>query len=90
LDPKEELGDNVGEKQPTPEDRLIIFEACVSLFGLAIYGGFHHKAVGLRKVTWFVPKSWHLSEADYYASAAMPGASSGEKNFQKSSPIGIC
>jgi SAM-dependent methyltransferase len=51
--------------------RLIIFDPCMSLLGLLVYGMFHHEPVGLRRpVTWFAPEGWDPEQADYYAAAS--------------------
>jgi SAM-dependent methyltransferase len=50
--------------------RLIIFDPCMSLLGLIVYGLFHHEPVALRQpITWFAPNRWDESQADYYAAA---------------------
>lgn len=51
--------------------RLIVFDPCMSLLGLLVYGMFHHEPIGLRKqITWFAPENWAAGNADYYAAAA--------------------
>lgn len=53
-----------------PGGRLIIFDPCMSLLGLIVYGLFHHEPIALRDpITWFAPKNWNESQADYYAAA---------------------
>ncbi len=50
--------------------RLIIFDPCMSLVGLIVYGLFHHEPLGLRNpITWFAPENWDTGSADYYAAA---------------------
>ncbi len=54
-----------------PGGRLIIFDPCMSLLGLIVYGVFHHEPVALRHpITWFAPEGWDESQLDYYAAAA--------------------
>ena len=54
-----------------PGGRLIIFDPCVSLLGLLVYGVFHHEPVGLRDpIQWFAPKNWDPTSTDYYAAAS--------------------
>jgi SAM-dependent methyltransferase len=53
-----------------PGGRLIVFEPCMSLLGLIVYGLFHHEPIALRQpITWFAPENWNESAADYYAAA---------------------
>jgi SAM-dependent methyltransferase len=50
--------------------RLIVFDPCMSLLGLLVYGMFHHEPLGLRNpITWFAPENWAAGHADYYAAA---------------------
>jgi SAM-dependent methyltransferase len=50
--------------------RLIVFDPCMSLLGLLVYGLFHHEPLGLRNpITWFAPETWDAGRADYYAAA---------------------
>jgi SAM-dependent methyltransferase len=54
----------------TPGGRLIIFDPCMSLLGLLVYGLFHHEPLGLReRIEWFAPEGRVAAEADYYAAA---------------------
>jgi SAM-dependent methyltransferase len=51
--------------------RLIIFDPCMSLLGLIVYGIFHHEPLGLNEpVTWFPPPERNAVDADYYAAAS--------------------
>ena len=54
-----------------PGGRLVIFDPCMSLLGLLVYGVFHHEPLGLRDATgWFAPADWDSEKADYYAAAS--------------------
>jgi SAM-dependent methyltransferase len=54
-----------------PGGRLIVFDPCMSLLGLLVYGLFHHEPLGLRKpIPWSAPASWDAAKADYYAAAS--------------------
>src|SRR6266480_4571934 len=51
--------------------RLIVFDPCMSLLGLLVYGVFHHEPLGLRDpITWVAPQNWDAAKADYYAAAS--------------------
>lgn len=53
-----------------PGGRVVIFEPCMSLLGLLVYGVFHHEPLGLRQpITWFAPEDYDASHADYFAAA---------------------
>ena len=48
--------------------RLILFDACLSLLGLAVYGLFHPEPVGLfRPIVWRAPDGRPPGPEDYYA-----------------------
>lgn len=54
-----------------PGGRLLIFEPCMSLLGLLVYGVFHHEPLGLRQpITWCAPTGCNPEDADYYAAAS--------------------
>lgn len=51
-----------------PAGRVIIFEPCVSLLGLIVYGIFHDEPLAMKQpVQWEAPKSWSPADLDYYA-----------------------
>jgi hypothetical protein len=51
--------------------RLIIFDPCMSLLALVVYGLFHHEPLGLRNpIRWLAPDNWDARNADYYAAAS--------------------
>lgn len=48
--------------------RVIIFDPCVSLLGLLVYGPCHHEPLGLgQEINWLAPHDWSPDEDDYYA-----------------------
>jgi SAM-dependent methyltransferase len=48
--------------------RVVIFEPCVSLLGLLVYGVFHHEPIGLnKKIKLEIPENFNASETNYYA-----------------------
>jgi Methyltransferase domain len=50
--------------------RVIIFDPCMSLLGLIVYGLFHHEPLGLNNpIRWCAPENWDATNADYYAAA---------------------
>ena len=54
-----------------PGGRVIIFEPCLSIFGLFVYGPFHHEPLGIKEpIQWFAPPHWSPSNVDYYAAQA--------------------
>ncbi|MFC1798796.1 methyltransferase domain-containing protein [Thermodesulfobacteriota bacterium] len=51
-----------------PEGRVIIFEPCISLFGILVYGLFHNEPLALnRPIEAFAPDRWSPKNIDYYA-----------------------
>jgi SAM-dependent methyltransferase len=51
-----------------PGGRLIIFDPCMSLLGLLVYGLLHHEPVGIfRPISWFAPAGWTIKDDSYYA-----------------------
>lgn len=51
-----------------PGGRVIIFEPCMSLLGLIVYGLLHEEPIQItRPITWFAPEGWSPSDLDYYA-----------------------
>lgn len=51
-----------------PGGRVIIFEPCVSLLGLIVYGLLHPEPLGLnRPIHWESPIGWQPTDIDYYA-----------------------
>ena len=49
--------------------RLIIFEPCLSLLGLFIFGMLHPEPLGLiQEIQWFAPLDWLPDNTTYYAS----------------------
>jgi SAM-dependent methyltransferase len=51
-----------------PGGRVIIFDPCMSLLGLIVYGLLHEEPIQItRPITWFAPKDWSPSDLDYYA-----------------------
>jgi len=54
-----------------PGGRLVIFDPCMSLLGLAVYGLCHHEPLGLRDpIAWTAPVNFTANKADYYAAAS--------------------
>jgi len=54
-----------------PGGRLLIFDPCLSLFGLLVYGVFHHEAVALtRPILWMAPLGWKPEAQNYFAAAS--------------------
>jgi len=52
----------------TPKGRLIIFEPCISLLGLLVYGPLHAEPLSVREeITWNAPENWSPDNVDYYA-----------------------
>ena len=53
-----------------PGGRVVIFEPCMSVLGLLVYGVFHHEPLGLRQpITWLAPEGCNAADADYFAAA---------------------
>lgn len=53
-----------------PGGRVVIFEPCMSILGLLVYGIFHHEPLGLRqRITWLAPEGFNATDADYFAAA---------------------
>ena len=51
-----------------PGGRLIVFEPCLSLLGLLVYGVFHHEPLGLLEtLPWSAPPGWSPQADTYYA-----------------------
>ncbi len=51
-----------------PGGRVIIFDPCVSLLGMIVYGLFHSEPVGLfHPIEWLAPEGWSPDQIDYYA-----------------------
>ena len=51
-----------------PHGRAIIFEPCLSLLGVFVYGCLHPEKLGLKeKIEWFAPSGWSPEDVDYYA-----------------------
>lgn len=51
-----------------PGGRVIIFDPCVSLLGMVVYGLLHHEPVALRDpITWHAPEGWTPQDDSYYA-----------------------
>ncbi len=51
-----------------PHGRAILFEPCLSLLGLFVYGCLHPEKLGLKeKIEWFAPSGWSPEDVDYYA-----------------------
>lgn len=56
------------ERVLVPGGRVIIFDPCVSLLGLLVYGALHHEPLGLRApITWDPRTTWKPDEHSYYA-----------------------
>ncbi|MBD2256600.1 methyltransferase domain-containing protein [Pseudanabaena sp. FACHB-2040] len=48
--------------------RLLLFEPCLSLLGLFVYGPLHSGPLGLSQaITWFAGAGWFPADIDYYA-----------------------
>lgn len=51
-----------------PGGRVILFEPCVSLLGLLVYGVLHPEPLGLQQaMQWLAPATWRAEDLDYYA-----------------------
>lgn len=56
------------ERVLVPGGRVIIFDPCVSLLGLLVYGVFHHEPLALREpISWSPPEGWRPQDDSYYA-----------------------
>lgn len=54
-----------------PGGRLVVFEPCVSLLGLLVYGVLHHEPLGrTQPILWNAPDDWSARQSDYYAAQA--------------------
>jgi len=54
----------------TPSGRVIIFDPCLSVLGLIVFGLFHHEELGLgTEIRMFAPKGWSSSSEDFYYAA---------------------
>ncbi len=48
--------------------RVILFEPCVSLLGLMVYGALHPEPLALdQPIQWHAPPAWDPAQIDYYA-----------------------
>lgn len=48
--------------------RVILFEPCVSLLGLIVYGALHPEPLALKQpIQWEAPPVWQPDQIDYYA-----------------------
>jgi SAM-dependent methyltransferase len=51
-----------------PRGRVIIFDPCISLLGMLVYGVFHPEPVHFfRTIEWLAPPGWSKTESEYYA-----------------------
>lgn len=51
-----------------PGGRAILFEPCVSLLGLLVYGVLHPEPLALNQdIEWHAPPGWRANQLDYYA-----------------------
>ena len=56
------------ERVLQPGGRVILFDPCISLLGLIVYGPLHSEPIGaFQPITWLAPGNWSPSETDYYA-----------------------
>jgi SAM-dependent methyltransferase len=54
-----------------PGGRVIIFDPCVSLLGILVYGLVHREPLGLKDtIQWTPSGEWSSGEVDYYAAQA--------------------
>lgn len=54
-----------------PSGRVIIFDPCMSILGILIYGLLHKEPLGLRRpIRWFAPSHLSANDIDYYAAQA--------------------
>jgi len=55
----------------SPGGHVIVFDPCLSLLGLLVYGVFHPEAVALfRPLQWLAPPDWSPKDQRYYASSS--------------------
>lgn len=51
-----------------PGGRVIIFDPCMSLVGLVVYGLMHHEPIAIREpIAWLAPNGWTPDQDSYYA-----------------------
>lgn len=51
-----------------PNGRIILFEPCMSLLGVIVFGLLHHEPLGLsEKIELLAPNNWDPNDHDYYA-----------------------
>ena len=51
-----------------PGGRVIVFDPCMSLLGLGVYGLGHHEPIAVRDaITWHAPAAWRVEDDSYYA-----------------------
>jgi SAM-dependent methyltransferase len=51
-----------------PGGRVIIFDPCMSLLGLGVYGIGHHEPISVfDAITWGAPAGWKVEDDSYYA-----------------------
>ncbi len=51
-----------------PGGRVIIFDPCLSLLGLVVYGILHHEPIAIKdKIEWRAPQGWSPDRDSYYA-----------------------
>ena len=54
-----------------PGGRVILFDPCISLLGLFVWGPFHHEPLGLNQpITLEAPGNFKADQADYYAASS--------------------
>jgi SAM-dependent methyltransferase len=54
-----------------PKGRIIIFDPCLSILGLLVWGLLHHEPLGRKEpIDWFAPDGWAPENIDYYAASA--------------------
>lgn len=67
-----------------PGGRVVIFEPCMSLLGLLVYGLCHHENLGLRKeIEMTAPASWTADDDSYYAAQANASRIFGNKKYRE-------
>lgn len=51
-----------------PGGRVIIFEPCMSVLGIIVYGFLHHEPIAINKhIEWRAPTGWNPENDSYYA-----------------------
>ena len=56
------------ERVLIPGGRVIIFDPCMSLLGLLVFGLLHHEPIAIRApITWLPPQGWTPESDRYYA-----------------------